>query len=126
MKRNFVRFISHEIRTPLNTVSMGLQLVISDMEEKIASNSLNREQTTTDPVVIVNELINDTKTRLNMVKQSNESCEIAIDILNDILTYDKLDSKDLVLHTTCTTVGNLVCNNCKGFENQVGYYVSVH
>jgi len=55
---------------------------------------------------------------LKLVEESNDSCEIAIDILNDILTYDKLDSNDLKLHTREICVRQLVMDNCKGFANQ--------
>lgn len=55
---------------------------------------------------------------LKLVEESNDSCEIAIDILNDILTYDKLDSNDLKLHTREISVHELVLSNCKGFLNQ--------
>ncbi len=65
----------------MNTVYMGLQLVLASMKSA------------TDPT-------NDTN--LEIVNDAYNSCQTAIEILNDILTYDKLEAGDL--HLNCSTM----------------------
>lgn len=68
IKRLFVRSVSHEIRTPLSIVMSGIYLLensVSSYDEQI------RE----------------------IVVEMKSSCRTAIDILNDLLTYEKLDSE---------------------------------
>lgn len=38
-RRQFMRFVSHEVRTPLNSVSMGLQLLQSDLAKALGYES---------------------------------------------------------------------------------------
>jgi hypothetical protein len=86
-KKKFVRYISHEIRTPLNTVSMGVQLCMRELLESHVSGAQN--------------ILNDVE----------GSCNIAIEILNNILLYDKvedgrmtLDKGDINAHEMASTV----------------------
>ena len=72
-----VRYISHELRTPLNTAFLGLKLLTSDL--KLSSNVLDIE-------------------RCGTLCDVNASCTAAVDILNDLLCYKKLDSGILELH----------------------------
>jgi signal transduction histidine kinase len=64
--------VSHEIRTPLNVVVSGLDL-LSSCDEKFSVDVL--------------DILRDVKI----------SCAVAIDILNDLLTYEKMDSNILTL-----------------------------
>ena len=73
-KRMFVRYISHEIRTPLNTVVLGLQLIQSELATLAAPADLK------DAVV-----------------DSRTSCDNAVQVLNEFLTFDKLEGGTLVL-----------------------------
>lgn len=100
VKRNFVRYISHEIRTPLNTISMGIQYVRRALGEVSESNLDISE---------LNDMLNDV----------SESCNIAIEILNSILTYDKLECGDLVLNTETIKAFNLIRDSLHPFEIQV-------
>ena len=77
MRRNFVRFISHEVRTPLNSLSMGLKLMKKGIE-----NGESREEI------------------LNTLEEVREACEIAVETLNEILSYDKIESGLMVLEKT--------------------------
>jgi len=61
-----IRYISHEIRTPLNTVMMGLQCL---QEEMIKWGEC--------------------RSRLEIISDIQESGDIAIKILEDMLLYDK-------------------------------------
>ena len=73
-KRMFVRMVSHEIRTPLNAMSMGLHMLKNELER----GNCNEEalETWTD------------------VKSS---CVIAVDILDELLLYEKLEAGIMIL-----------------------------
>jgi signal transduction histidine kinase len=72
-KRNFVRYVSHEVRTPLNTVYLGLQLVIDEAKR------------------------NSGVVDVDMLESIMDSCLTSIDILNDLLLYDKLEDGLMML-----------------------------
>ena len=69
-KRILVKYISHEIRTPLNTICVGLSIL-----EKRLSQSSNP-----------NEYF------LNLTREMQESASVAVQILTDLLDYEKLGS----------------------------------
>lgn len=69
-KRVFVRYVPHEIRTPLNITILGLKY----LEDELRSHS-------PQALASVQDVLVDVKT----------SCGIAVDILNDLLLYEKLD-----------------------------------
>jgi signal transduction histidine kinase len=72
-----VRYISHELRTPLNTAFLGLKLLTDDMA--ISDDPKDAE-------------------RYDTLRDVNLSCKAALDILNDLLCFDKLESGILELH----------------------------
>ena len=76
-KKSYVRYISHELRTPLNTAFLGLKLLTCEMKASTNPKDVERYDTLCDV---------------------NISCMAAVDILNDLLCYEKLDSGILVLH----------------------------
>lgn len=73
-KRMFVRYVSHEIRTPLNTVMMGLKLL--ETELSALENNIHL---------------------LDTVGDISTSVDTAVNILNDLLTYEKLSANILTL-----------------------------
>ena len=79
MKRNLVRFVSHEIRTPLNTVNVGLDLLIKEMTSMQKLDDESYETTLSD---------------------MKSQCVAAIDILNDLLSYEKIDAGIMTLETS--------------------------
>lgn len=95
-KRIFVRHVSHEIRTPLNVVMSGLEFLIS------FRSGLSAE---------VSSTLRDIKT----------ACAVAIDILNDLLTYEKLDSNILTLEKASYDFIELVRKVCNMFQIQAKY-----
>ena len=94
----FVRYISHEIRTPLNTVLMGLQVV----HEELTADGAGRD-------------------RLETIKDVESSCEIAINILNDLLVFDKLEAGILKLEITSLPAYSFIEETIKPFYLQVKY-----
>ena len=81
-KRTFVRHVSHEIRTPLNIVTSGLDLLLALSKNMSA-----------DIIDIIGDM--------------RGACAVAIDILNDLLTYEKLDSDLLVLEKSPCDISEL-------------------
>ena len=77
-RQAFMRYISHEIRTPLNTVFLGMAFVRSSLEHLIKSNYSKD----IIEIGILSETVDD----------MSNSCQAALAILNDLLTFDKIDS----------------------------------
>jgi signal transduction histidine kinase/CheY-like chemotaxis protein len=74
-----VRYISHEIRTPLNSAFLGLRMLLDDLKNSKEPKDAERLETLSDV---------------------NVSCVTAIDILNDLLCFEKIESGILQLHRT--------------------------
>jgi two-component system, sensor histidine kinase len=89
-KKSYVRHISHELRTPLNTAFLGLKLLSSDLKASNDPKDIERYETLCDV---------------------NMSCTAAVDILNDLLCYEKLESGILTLHKEDIVV-DLFLSNC--------------
>ena len=76
-KRAYVRYISHELRTPLNSAFLGLKMILDQLRGS------------EDPV---------DKERYETLWDVHRACMTAVDILNDLMCYDKIESGILVLH----------------------------
>mmetsp|Transcript_23613 Transcript_23613/g.34630 ORF Transcript_23613/g.34630 Transcript_23613/m.34630 type:complete len:710 (-) Transcript_23613:628-2757(-) len=76
-KKSFVRYISHEIRTPMNTIYMGIKYVTKNISTTQSESGF----------VDIKETLGDI----------SESCDVAINTLNNILDYDKLESGEMVI-----------------------------
>lgn len=101
-RRQFVRYISHEVRTPLNAVCMGLQL-LQDKTKQIHKKSFEDE---------------DNKDHEELQKQLAEIADLegdilnnahsAVNVLNDVLQYDKVESGTLKLELTLINIFELI------------------
>jgi two-component system, sensor histidine kinase len=89
-KKYFVRHISHELRTPLNTAFLGLRLLSNELKESKDPKDIERYET---------------------LRDVNLSCTAAVDILNDLLCYEKLQRGMLDLHKEHVTV-DLLLRDC--------------
>jgi signal transduction histidine kinase/CheY-like chemotaxis protein len=110
-KRQFVRFISHEIRTPLNSLHLGLELLTEELKMCAAQLAA-----ATGPTVELFNLLR------KMVPNWQELCvdlvsnsECAVDVLNDLLNYDKIEMGTLRLDFACVPIFALVEKNVKAF-----------
>ena len=92
----FVRYISHEIRTRLNTVTMGLEL----LPEELSSYSISPEI-------------------IGYVNESSIACDNAIEVLNDLLTLDKLENNTLLLEMAELDAVTLIQQTIQPFYVQV-------
>jgi two-component system, sensor histidine kinase len=88
-KKSYVRLISHELRTPLNTAFLGLKLLSSELKASNDPKDIERYDTLCDV---------------------NTACKAAVDILNDLLCYEKLESGILELHKENIIVDSFLKN----------------
>jgi signal transduction histidine kinase/FixJ family two-component response regulator len=76
-KRSFVRYIAHEMRTPLNVSIIGLNMAMDQLKKRV----------TAPPGEIFNfPLLSET------LEDSSKAIEEAADTLNEMLTFDKIES----------------------------------
>ena len=99
VRKMFMRYISHEMRTPLNTVSVGLNVLIKQFQTtfKMASNHIIFMTT----------------------KDIQASCNVAVEILNDMLLYDKIESGHLVVELSSVSPWPLIKQSVELFYIQV-------
>ena len=96
LKRNFVRHISHEVRTPLNTIICGLNYLKTRLSN---TNAAEAEM-------------------LSIINDMALSGEDAVEVLDEILTYDKIESKTLVLNLSTFTVVSFLERTLRPFSVQ--------
>ncbi|KAJ1428086.1 hypothetical protein B484DRAFT_70768 [Ochromonadaceae sp. CCMP2298] len=121
-KRRFVRFISHEIRTPLNTVNMGLTLfnleldTIRDVVMQMVGQIQVQEQSGDTTLEVVQKfLLGKIDELRSIVKDVTTSTDAAVDTLNDMLNYDKMESGIFVLEFAFVTVGEVLQRSMAAF-----------
>jgi signal transduction histidine kinase len=112
MKRRFVRFISHEIRTPLNTVCVGLELLERELRTDTSKGRKEKDDAAFAPCT---EDIDFWHTVTLDVK---ENAAIAVSILNDMLNYDKLETKTLEIESEEVNAVSLVEQTVHQFQLQ--------
>jgi signal transduction histidine kinase/CheY-like chemotaxis protein len=93
-RQSFMRYISHEIRTPLNVSTVGLAILEDFMHSKILSSSSSASETAR--MIDGNECqeINE------VMEQTKQGLAIATEILNDLLTFEKITANAMVLEQT--------------------------
>lgn len=114
-KKQFVRYISHEVRTPLNIVLMALTLH-NQYLQLIKLKALQQLSWT--------ELLKDVEDAISTSVDITQSSQNAVDVLNDILLYDKIENGHIVLDKQYISVGESFFAWVKPFEIQVihGYH----
>jgi len=107
-KRKFVRFVSHEVRTPLNTVCMGLRLMREELGsawvdarlQKVnssVSSSKDELCPSTDADTSCAAIEEQKESILDLTHEILSNAESAVDVLNDLLNYDKIEMGTLSL-----------------------------
>jgi hypothetical protein len=100
-KTDYVRYISHEVRTPLSATLMGLRLMLDDYQKSNPRvGSIDAD-------------------RLDTLADINSSCVAALDILNDLLCFNKLEAGMLELHKEEVCPGAFVKESVAMFNVQV-------
>lgn len=115
-KRTFVRYVSHEIRTPLNSASLGLQLL--QKEANRFNNKQHKYRLEQFPSGLYPDSA-DVESFLELISDTNDACNIAIDILNDLLLYEKIDGGLLSMEATDVSLMTFVKDVVKVFVVQV-------
>ena len=93
LKREFVRYVSHEIRSPLNVVHAGLELLQADL---IVAGALSSTR--------------------SLLKDIYFASSAAIDILNDMLQYEHIDSGTFKLDCTVVSILQAFAGRMDGFR----------
>ena len=106
-KRQFVRVMSHEIRTPLSAALLGLQLLSERIEDELDNNFWDGA---------AKEYLEDLHENANDVYMN---ADVALEVLNDLLHYDKIEIGNLTLQVTVVNVWNLVLDNIDMFAAPV-------
>lgn len=120
-KRKFVRFVSHEVRTPLNSVCMGLTLMQEDIGSALGFQN-NQGSVAMQQRIPENKLYLKGEERKHTVDWLNLADEIlinaqsAVDVLNDLLNYDKVEMGQLSLELTVVSIWNLIESTAKEFK----------
>jgi signal transduction histidine kinase len=88
-----VRYVSHEIRTPLNITLLGLKYLEDELRKMMASNNNNSNSNNSSNInSSSNQIQGERDANINAVLDDvKHSCGAAVDILNDLLLYEKLD-----------------------------------
>jgi len=101
-KRRFVRFISHEIRTPLNTMRLGLNLFEVEMQ------TISDQMQSTPPGQIPSLVANIMTSWRHLLNDIHENGESAVQVLNDLLNYDKIETGTLKLEFSTVHIWDLI------------------
>lgn len=117
IRLNLIRYVSHEMRTPLNTAFLGLGMLMTafdQVENRLNESTQNAAVSKVDvrPVLTESQL----EDMVDTTKQVHDSCHIALETLNDLLTFDKLDENKLVVEVNETDPWQLVCEAARPFE----------
>ena len=92
----FVRMVSHEIRTPLNAVLVGLNIIKHELKRA----HCNEEA-------------------LETWSDVKSSCGIAVEILDNLLLYDKLEAGIMILDTEVISAWQFLNKAVQPFHLQV-------
>ena len=103
-KRRFVRFISHEIRTPLNAVHLGLEALAAEVGRTIEHLVACLKDPTLSPPDVLEILRGWQELSAEMMGNS----ESAVDVLNDLLNYDKIEMGTLRLEFSAVPIWDIV------------------
>lgn len=104
-KRKFMRFVSHEVRTPMNSVCMGISVIQHDIASLLGYDSANTlsKIEIESPINSANEENKAGRAEHEWFKLTEEvlrHTQSAVDVLDDLLNYDKIESGTFALELT--------------------------
>ena len=111
-KRRFVRFISHEMRTPMNTVHLGLKLLEMEM------GSLLRQLSAIAAADLEGIVRVTLAGWMQLADDILGNSESAVDVLNDLLNYDKVEMGTLRLELSSVPIWNVIRKTTNAFMMQ--------
>jgi hypothetical protein len=139
-KRKFVRFVSHEVRTPLNSVCMGLKLLKEELSGALRAKQRDSIEVKLPLTIAENDRVagksslspsrGSTGMRSGSVRNLSEhesflmdlsdevmaNAESAVDVLNDLLNYDKIETGTLTLEMTVVPILELISRTSEEFQ----------
>ena len=89
-KRQFIRSVSHEIRSPLNVMSCGLQILRESLADRPSS--------------------------VELLEDVSFACMLAVNVLDDLLTYQQIEGSSLTLSLAPRDFLNKVRLVCDKFK----------
>ena len=107
--RKMTAAISHEIRTPLNTAFLGLDLLIAQQHQ----HKLQRSQQ-----CITNTRSTGSLSEEEMLNSVKEGCSVALNILNQLLTFEKLSAGMMMLESSLVSLSSLLAPHISLFTLQ--------
>ena len=112
-KRNFIRFVSHEVRTPLNAVCMGLMLMREELEKAMKDSQKNSSSKNELAQPVSVDGLSEWK---GVTDEILENSQNAVDVLNDLLNYDKITTGSLQLELSLLGIDMLMDHAQKEFK----------
>ena len=122
VRLDLVRYLSHEMRSPLNTAFMGLQLMYYDEVNVLA---YLKTLAPTSPDVVdsfragPSQALLDSLSKMKTIIETNvlvqESSNLVLETLNDMLTFDKLEERKLVLELKDVDVWSFIQETVRPF-----------
>jgi signal transduction histidine kinase/CheY-like chemotaxis protein len=110
-KRQFVRFVSHEVRTPLNSVCMGLTLLKEEIAQSVGFKNA-QEMLDSDTEI--------DSTRdgswFDLAHEVQVNAQSSVDVLNDLLNYDKIETGTLMQELTILPIWSLIDRTVNEFK----------
>jgi len=121
-KRAFVRFVSHEVRTPLNSVGMGLTLMKEEMAQSLGYKSAEAMVTEGDSSSekTAGKMGPVAREWFTLADEIQNNTQCAVDVLNDLLNYDKIENGNLSLELTVIPIWKLIERTVLEFKLPMG------
>lgn len=125
-KRKYMRFVSHEVRTPLNSLCLGLALMSDEMSTALGgvsgSKYLSQQRTATTNDT-AGAMVKSVESKnvidwLSLAKEVSCNAQSAVDVLNDLLNYDKIEMGQLSLELTVIPIWDLIRQTTSEFNLQ--------
>lgn len=125
-KRQFVRFVSHEVRTPLNSVGMGLTLMKEEMAQSLGFKTAESmvvdgdNKRDDDSEKTGSTMDSAAKEWFSLADEIQSNTQCAVDVLNDLLNYDKIENGSLNLELTVVPIWQLIEQTVLEFKLPMG------
>jgi signal transduction histidine kinase/CheY-like chemotaxis protein len=120
-KRKFMRFVSHEVRTPLNSVCMGISVLQQDITTALGYDSLDklRDVVHYSSGALASESNLQHSEQIEWFKLTEDvlrHTQIAVDVLNDLLHYDKIESGNFTIEREIVPIWHLIETSIAEFK----------
>lgn len=108
-----MRFVSHEVRTPMNSVGLGAKLLLDELEDVLGID--RKEGEPRDSRSTISMLKGDKNVPsekvfdwLTLIKAIQTNTDAAVDVLNELLQWDKIEAGKLILELSEVNIDELV------------------